>query len=57
MPRSAHRAGQAGTIAPGAFDAERLDRSVCLGPRVSIATATWTCLWVSTPTITFRASG
>ena len=24
---------------------------------MSIATATWTCLWVSTPTITFRASG
>ena len=33
MPRSAHRAGQAGTIAPGTFDAERLDRSVYLGPR------------------------
>ena len=31
MPRSAHRAGQAGTIAPGTFDAERLDRSVYLG--------------------------
>ena len=24
---------------------------------MSIATATWTCVWVSTPTITFRASG
>ena len=33
------------------------DRSPRRIPHVSIATATWTCLWVSTPTITFRASG
>ena len=33
MPRSAHRACQPGAIAAGAFDAERLDPPVCLGPR------------------------
>ena len=33
MPRSAHRPCQAGAIAAGAFDAERLEPPVCLGPR------------------------
>ena len=73
MPCAAHRPCEAGAIAAGAFDAERLDPPVRVcpsdqglialrirhervvaetGPRVSIATATWTYLWVSTPTIT-----
>ena len=33
MPRSTHRTRQAGAIAAGAFDAERLEPPVCLGPR------------------------
>ena len=33
MPRLAHRAGQAGAVAASAFDAERLDGPVGLGPR------------------------
>ena len=33
MPRSAHRTCQASAIAAGAFDAERFDRPVGLGPR------------------------
>ena len=33
MPRSTPRTRQAGAIAAGAFDAERLEPPVCLGPR------------------------
>ena len=33
MPRAAHRPGQAGAIAAGAFDAERFNPPVGLGPR------------------------
>ena len=78
MPGSVDGPCQASAVAPGAFDPERLNPPVCLGPRdqslvatrvrderviaqtdpqLSIATATWTCLCVSTPTITVRALG
>ena len=33
MPRAAHRSCQAGAIAAGAFDAERFNPPVGLGPR------------------------
>ncbi len=50
-PRGCHPIARAST-SPGG-----IQRSSRRTPQVSRATATWTCLWVSTPTITFRRGG